>query len=425
MTQGPKELAEALTKHHLVFQHSDASLEEALSGVKTFYLGIDPTADSLHVGHLVPLSLARTLMKSGMKAIILLGGATGMIGDPSGKTSERTALSEGEVSPNARALKGQIAETLGTSKFELVNNESWLKRENLLEFLRDIGKHFTINEMIRKENVRERIERPEVSISYTEFSYALLQAYDFFHLFERHEATLQVGGSDQWGNITSGIELIRKKLGKSAHGITFPLLVDKITGKKFGKSESGAVWLDGKKTKPFTFYQFWLSLSDESALEFLPMLTEISDEEISRIEREMKEHPEERSAQRALAQEETSLIHGGKTATACERTTEILFGGKISFKELSREDKRLLLGTALTIELSRKAFSEGILFVDFLTEKGIMFSKREAREFIQNGAITLNDEKITDLGFRLVLKNLPEELSLIRKGKKEVFILSY
>ncbi len=302
-------LSEVLKERGYVYQHS-AGLEEITDAKKrTLYLGIDPSADSLHVGSLVGLLVMRQFLEHGHKVILLTGGGTGMIGDPGGKSEERNLLDEETIALNTQAVAAQIRKVFGRSDFIEENNAAWLTQVKLLEFLRDIGKHFTVNAMIKKDTVKTRLDA-ESPISFTEFSYSLLQGYDFLHLHEAYGCDLQVGGSDQWSNILSGVEFVRRKTGKVVYAFTWPLLINKSTGKKFGKSERGAVWLDAQKTSPFEFYQFWFNAADADVEEYLLKMTLLPKDDIDAVMAEQRQNPAARPAQKKLAYEVTKLVHG-------------------------------------------------------------------------------------------------------------------
>lgn len=302
-------LSQVLKERGYVHQHT-GSLEEVVDVPRTLYWGVDPSADSMHVGQLMGMVVLRRFLEHGHKAIIIVGGGTGMVGDPGGKSEERNLLSDEIIRDNTEALRAQFKQLFAGQKFEMINNAEWLRKANLMEFLRDVGKHFTVNEMMRRDSVRPRIENPDASISFTEFSYMLLQAYDFLHLFKEKGCTLQVGASDQWGNIVSGVDLIRRKTADVAHAFCWPLLINKSTGRKFGKSEGGAVWLDAKKTSPYEFYQFWFNSADADVEEYLLKMTPLSKEEIEKVMAEHAQDPSARVAQKRLAQEVTMLVHG-------------------------------------------------------------------------------------------------------------------
>ncbi|HVV15199.1 MAG TPA: tyrosine--tRNA ligase [Candidatus Paceibacterota bacterium] len=322
-------LSQVLRERGYVYQHS-APLEEITDGPKrTLYLGVDPTADSMHVGQLQGILVLRRFLEHGHKLIIVVGAGTGMVGDPGGKSAERNLLSDEVVDGNASALKKQFERLFGGMQFKMVNNADWLRSLNYMEFLRDIGKHFTVNEMIKRDSVRPRLETPDASISYTEFSYMLLQAYDYLHLHGKYSCDLQVGGSDQWGNIVSGVDLIRKKTGDTAYALSWPLLTTR-DGKKFGKSEGNAVWLDPKKTTPFQFYQFWINTNDDEAEKYLLKMTLLPKAEIEKTMEEQRQDPATRAAQKKLAFEVTALVHGIGEAEKARDAARALFSGDAS-----------------------------------------------------------------------------------------------
>jgi len=322
-----RKLSEVLQERGYVYQHS-SGLEETVDTPRTLYLGIDPTADSMHVGHLQAMLVLRRFLENGHKVIVLLGGGTGMIGDPSGKSEERNLLDEATLAQNAAGVKKQAQQLFNSRNFEIQNNLDWLGKLKVIDFLRDIGKHFSVNAMMARDSVKDRLENREQGISYTEFSYMLLQSYDFLHLFEQQGCTLQLGASDQWGNMVSGVDLIRRKTGKTAYALSFPLLVNKSTGKKFGKSEGGAVWLDPTKTSVFDFYQFWINSSDDDVEEYLLKMTLVPKADIESVMAEQRQSPASRAAQRKLAWEVTALVHGEKEADKAKDATEALFSGK-------------------------------------------------------------------------------------------------
>jgi tyrosyl-tRNA synthetase len=349
--------------------------------------------------------------------MVLVGGGTGMIGDPSGKSEERNLLELETVALNAKAMSAQIAHVLGSSEFTIVNNADWLGKLKLLDFLRDIGKHLTINAMIKKDMVRGRLES-EQPMSYTEFAYAPLQAYDFLHLHETKECDLQVGASDQWGNITAGIELVRKKTGNVVYGITAPLLVDKVTGKKFGKSEGGAVWLDANKTSPFSFYQFWFNADDVSVEEYLKKMTLLPLVDIEQILKEHGGNPAERIAQRALAREVTVLVHGEEAAARVTRVSEVMFG-EGGRESLTEEEVHMLMQDA-----PQTSVRAGELLADVLVETGLAASKREARQFLGDGAITLNGARVSDANREMRQEDFQDAaFAIVRRGRRNVHIL--
>ncbi len=340
-------LSGILRERGYVHQHS-AGLEEITDGAqRTVYQGFDPSADSLHVGNLMGLLVMRRFLEAGHKVLFVLGGGTGMIGDPSGKSEERVLLTPGQVAHNGKLIAKQAAALLGSGDFRVVNNADWLGKANLLEFLRDVGKHFSVNAMIQRDSVKERLDGREQGISYTEFSYMLLQAYDFLYLHEHYGCDWQHGSSDQWGNIVSGIDLIRRKTGKTAYGTTHGLLINKSTGKKFGKTEGGAVWLDPTKTSPFEFYQFWLNTSDADVEEYLLKMTLLPKADIDAVMVEQKAAPSSRAAQKKLAYEVTTLVHGASEADKARDFKNIptILAGKLrdAIKDVSTSELRRLV----------------------------------------------------------------------------------
>lgn len=339
-------LSEVLKERGYLYQHSSPVQEITDGSKRTLYLGVDPTADSMHVGQLMGMLVLRRFVENGHKLIVVMGGGTGMIGDPGGKSAERNLLDDATVARNAAALRGQFKQLLGGVDFKMVNNAEWLRKLNYMEFLRDIGKHFTVNEMIKRDSVRPRLEAAEQSISYTEFSYMLLQAYDFLELQQRYSCDLQVGGSDQWGNIVSGVDLIRRKTGAKAYAFSWPLLTDK-SGKKFGKSEGNAVWLAAGKTTPFHFYQFWFNTEDDMAEELLLKMTLLPKADIDAVMAEQKANPSSRAAQKKLAYEVTALVHGTDEADKAKdfKNMPAISAGKLrdAVKDISTSELRRLV----------------------------------------------------------------------------------
>ncbi|OFI47092.1 tyrosine--tRNA ligase [Floricoccus penangensis] len=416
------EIFDELVERGLVFQTTDEdALRKALQeGSVSFYTGYDPTADSLHLGHLVPILNMRRLQLAGHRPIALVGGATGMIGDPSFKDTERSLQTTETVLEWTKGIKKQLERFLdfeGDNAAVMANNYDWFSKINVLEFLRDVGKHFTINNMMSKESVKSRIES---GISYTEFAYQLLQGYDFYFLNQDQGVTLQVGGSDQWGNMVAGTELIRKKTGETAHVITVPLITDS-TGKKFGKSEGNAVWLDADKTSPYEFYQFWLNVADADVVKFLKIFTFLSLEEIEEIGKEFEAAPHERLGQKVLAREVVTLVHGKDAYEQAVKISEQLFSGNI--KELSVSEIKQGLKDVPNYAVKPE---DNLNIVDILVTAKISPSKRQAREDIQNGAIYINGERQTDTNYTLTNEDkLENELTVIRRGKKKYSILTY
>jgi tyrosyl-tRNA synthetase len=371
----------------------------------------------MHVGQLMGTLVLRRFVEDCHELIILIGDGTGMIGDPGGKSAERNLLDPEVVIKNGDALKAQFENLLGGIKVKaVVRNSVWLSELKYMEFLRDIGKHFTVNEMIKRDTVRPRIETPEQSISYTEFSYMLLQAYDYLQLHMQHACDLQVGGSDQWGNIISGVDLIRRKTGDQAFAFSWPLLVDKKTGKKFGKSEGNAVWLDPVKTTPFQFYQFWLNSDDEMVEELLTKMTLLSLEEITAVVKEHLKNPGDRMAQKRLAKEVTILVHGVEKAQSAEDVSNVLFGDG-GVETLSSEGVALLQSAAPNCEVA-----SGEDVADVLVKSNLASSKREAHQFLTDGAIKLNGEKIDETK-KLSESDFRYNIAFLKRGKNHLCVL--
>ena len=412
-------LSETLRARGYVYQHSSEKLEEITDGAKrTLYLGIDPSADSLHVGQLEAFLILRRFLEDDHKVILLTGGATGMIGDPSGKSAERALLDAGTVGRNSEMISKQAKRLLGRGEFTLLNNAEWLEQVKLIDFLRDVGKSFSVNAMIGRDFVKERLANPEQGISYTEFSYTLLQAYDYWHLHKHYKCDVEVGGSDQWGNIVSGVDFIRRKEGKIVYGLTWPLLVDKA-GKKFGKSEQGTIWLDSSKTSPFQFYQFWLNAPDDSAEEFLLKMTLLSASEIRMIIEEQKKNPSERHAQKKLAREATTLVHGKDIAENVEAVSSVLFG-KNEVKDLSADERELLLKEAPTF-----AVRLGMTLVDVLIASGLASSKREARQFMEDGAVGMNGGLVSGIDRVMMHEDFQDApIATLMRGKRNAVVLT-
>ncbi len=409
-------LSEILRQRGYVHQHSSETLEEITDGKKrTLYLGIDPSADSLHIGNLAGLLVLRHFLTNGHRVVILTGGGTGMIGDPGGKSEERNLLDASTVEHNTKAVAAQIRQVFGSSDFTEVNNADWLTKLKLLEFLRDIGKFFTVNAMIKKDIVKNRLDA-ESPISFTEFSYSLLQGYDYLHLNETYDVDVQVGGSDQWSNILAGVEFIRRKSEKEVYALTWPLIVNKATGKKFGKSEQGAIWLDAKKTSPYTFYQFFLNVEDDFVEELLLKLTLLDFHEIESITTAHKANPSERNAQRELARAVTTLVHGEEAAQNAENVSDVLFGNK-KLSDVSRDAQKLLAQ-----EAPSAGIKIGISIIEALVESKLASSKREARQFIEDGAVSLNDSLIS-LEKVLEESDFDGGLALLKRGKRNAAVL--
>lgn len=406
----------------LIYQQTDEQgIEDLLNKEQvTLYCGADPTADSLHIGHLLPFLTLRRFQEHGHRPIVLIGGGTGMIGDPSGKSEERVLQTEDQVEANVQGLSKQMHRLFefGTDKGAvLVNNKDWLGQISLISFLRDYGKHVGVNYMLGKDSIQTRLEH---GISYTEFTYTILQAIDFGHLNRELNCKIQVGGSDQWGNITSGIELMRRMYGQTeTFGLTIPL-VTKSDGKKFGKSESGAVWLDPEKTSPYEFYQFWINQSDEDVIKFLKYFTFLDKEEIDRLEQSKEEAPHLREAQKALAENVTKFIHGEEALNDAIRISKALFSGDL--KSLSGKELKEGFKDVPQVTLS----SETTNIIEALIETGIASSKRQAREDVNNGAIYINGERQQSVDYEFSNEDkIDNEFTIIRRGKKKYFMVNY
>ncbi len=393
---------------------------------RTVYAGFDPTADSLHVGHLMPLLMLRRFQRAGHKPIALVGGATGMIGDPSGKSDERNLLSPEQLQQNIVGVLPQMRQFLdfesSANPAILVNNMDWIGPFSYLEFLRDVGKHFPVNVMLTKDSVKGRLES-ESGISYTEFSYMLVMAYDFAHLHKHHGCEMQIGGSDQWGNITAGIDLARRMNGAHLYGLTNPLLL-KSDGSKMGKTESGALWLSPERTSPYQFYQYWINVDDADAGKCLRYLTELSQEEIEALDAARAADPGKRESQRRMAEELTRVVHGEEGLSAARRATEIFFGAEIS--ELNDKQLGEIFADVASKELPRARLSDGLPLIDALVESGLSKSKGDARRTIQQGGAYVNNRRISDLEAKLTAKDLASENVLVmRSGKKSYALLRF
>lgn len=411
--------AEELKGRGLVV-HSSTDIEKILSTPRNVYLGMDPTADSLHVGHLEIVLLMRRLGEAGHKLIYLVGGGTGMIGDPKEK-GERPMLDEKAIAHNTKALKAQLKKILGATPFNMADNADWLLKLKLVPFLRDIGKYFSVNDLIKRDIIKKRLETPDESISYTEFTYALLQGFDFYTLYQKYGCDLQIGASDQWTNILSGVDLIHKKLGKDVYAFTAPLVTD-ASGKKFGKSEGNAVWLDAKKTSPFRFYQFWINLPDTGIETYLKAYTFISLGEIEALMARHSQNPADREAQETLARLVTEIVHGPAAAAQAAAATDALFGDT-PFAELSKEALAVALAEAPSVKFSRGDLKEGASLSEALVTGGLASSKSEARRLIEGKGITLSGQTIESPDQKIFPGDLKSGYALVRKGKQGVLIL--
>jgi len=392
----------------------------------TAYIGFDPTADSLHIGSLLPVLALMRLQRAGHFPIAVVGGGTGMIGDPSGKSAERSMLTREQIDANCAGVRAQLERFLdftGPRAARLVNNMEWLGPLNVIEFLRDIGKHFSVNSMIQRDSVQLRLSGRDQGISFTEFTYALLQAYDFLELHDRFGCRLQVGGSDQWGNITDGVELIRRLRQGSAYGVTMPL-VTRSDGSKFGKSESGNVWIDGKRTSPFAFYQFWLNVADAEAARYLRFFTFLETEAIGALEARHASRPEQREAQRELAAQVTAMVHGDAALASARRTTSVLFeGGDLRTLDAAELDEGLR--EAPRTPVGRDELASGTLDLpSALARTGLAPSKGQARTFIQQGAVSVNGDVVREESRKLGAADLlAGRFVVLRRGKKTYALL--
>lgn len=401
-------LFEELTWRGLIDNVTDPELEEKINkGGLTFYIGTDPTADSLHIGHYSTFSMATRLKQGGHNPILLVGGATGLIGDPR-PTAERAMITKEQLEYNYTRLRKQVEDIFG---FEVVNNYDWSKDINFIDYLRDYGKFFNVNYMLNKETVKSRLD---IGITYTEFSYMIMQSLDFLYLYENKNCVLQIGGSDQWGNITSGVELIRKKIGKEAYGLTMPLIT-KADGTKFGKSESGTIWLDKEKTSSYELYQFLLNSEDSKVIDYLKRLTFLSREEIEELEKSNQEEPHLRKAHKALAKEVITFLHGEEEYDNAVKISENLFNGNI--KEVPLNDLKVGLKDVPSFQIKEDTI------LNILVDNNIVSSKREGRELLTSNAISINGDIINDENYQITKKDaIEEEVIVIRRGKKKYYL---
>ncbi|MDX1566975.1 MAG: tyrosine--tRNA ligase [Longimicrobiales bacterium] len=402
--------------------------EEAFAGDPvTAYIGFDPTARSLHVGTLLPIMGLVHLQRHGHRPIAVVGGGTGLIGDPSGKSQERVLLTRDEVAHNLEGIREQLERFLDFDAEEnparILNNLEWLGELSFVDFLRDVGKHFSVNVLLRKESIRRRLEDEESGISYTEFSYVLLQAYDFYELYQRHGCTVQLGGSDQWGNIVAGADLIRRVAGGKAHGVVFPLLTTSA-GTKFGKTEEGTIWLDPERTSPFRFYQFWINTDDADVVRYLKFFTLLDREEIAELEQAVEEEPWKREAQRRLAEDVTRRVHGEDGLRRAEEATRVLFGGE-DLEGFGAEEIADIFADVPSTEIDAGELAgDGKDLLDLLAEAGVTSSKGEARRSIDQGGIYLNNRRVEEQGRTVSLDDAVEGRFLVlRKGKKRYHLV--
>lgn len=396
------------------------------NGQISAYVGIDPTADSLHIGHLVSLMLLKHLQQNGHKPLVVIGGSTGMIGDPSFKSEERNLLTLEEITHNLSEIKKQLSKFLnfdsGQNAAEVLNNYDWTKNYTFLEFIRDIGKHITVNYMVAKDSVKKRIAS---GISFTEFSYQLLQGFDYLHLYQTKNCRLQMGGSDQWGNITTGVELIRRVTGGEAFGLTCPL-IKKADGGKFGKTEKGNIWLDATKTSPYSFYQFWLNCSDEDSKKYIRIFTLLSKEEIENMEKEHESNPHLRILQKTLAKELTVCVHSEKDYQASVEASKILFGAGTaeSLSALSKEMFFAVFEGVPQYNITVSKFQDGINIVELLAEETDIFaSKGEARRMLKENGVSINKVKVSDSSIVTLKELINNQYLLIQKGKKNYYVI--
>jgi tyrosyl-tRNA synthetase len=423
-TKGKSTFLEELRWRGFLEAATSDDLDEYLSERRTMYVGFDPTADSLHLGNLIPVMALAHAQRNGHRPLVLVGGGTGLIGDPSGKTSERTLLTKEKADYNAAQIRTQLSRFFDLSSDEnalMLNNADWLLTLGLLDFLRDIGKHFSVNEMMKRDSVRTRLEERDQGISYTEFSYMLMQAYDFLYLFEHRDCTIQMGGSDQWGNILSGRELIRRIHGKRSEGITFPLLTTS-TGRKFGKTEEGSVWLDAKRTSPYQMYQYWLQTADADVVRYLKLFTFLDEGRIKELEGEAAEKPEKREAQRELATQCTGIIHGEVWVESVKAASRILFDS--SDEVPTGETIAMLAGEVPVTQIPRAEIEAGVALVELLVRTNLAESKGAARKLIEGGGVYLYNERQSRVQTSVSKQNMRwPDAFMLRAGKKNYHLV--
>jgi tyrosyl-tRNA synthetase len=409
-----KKLQTELETRGLIAQVGGGELTDVLQQKRTIYVGVDPTAASMHMGNLVPIILMKHLSDAGHTPMLLVGGATGMIGDPK-ESGERSLLDTKTLKKNIAAIKGQLEGLLEIKSMKVVNNADWLGKVKLIDFLRDVGKHFTVNQLVKRDVIKRRLETEEDSISYTEFTYSLLQGYDYLHLNEQFGVDLQVGGSDQWSNIVSGIDLIRRTNGSAAYALTTPIVTDKTTGKKFGKSEGNAIWLDPKKTSPLTFYQFWLNVADENVADYLHIFSFSSLKKIQSTIAKHQTEPQKRCAQKLLARDVTAFVHGAEITKSIEKVTELLYGAK-KVTRLTEADTRLIIAETPNLAQTRTQAIKGLDIVDALVALELAPSKSQARRLIEGNAVKVH-KKVVPINFIITEKDYIDGLVLVQKGK--------
>ena len=420
-------LLDEYTWRGLLYDATDGSAPAFASRPRVAYIGFDPTASSLHVGSLLPIMGLVHLQRAGHTPVALVGGGTGLIGDPSEKAAERALLSKDEAEANAAGIHSQLAHFLDFevkgNPARMANNLDWLGRVGMVDFLRDVGKHFSINALLGKDSIRRRVQDPQGSISFTEFSYVLLQAYDFLELHDRMGCTVQMGGSDQWGNITAGIELIRRVRGTRAYGVTFPLLTTS-SGTKFGKTESGTVWLDPARTSPYRFYQFWMNTPDADAGAYLRLFTLFAREEVEELEASIEAEPHRRLAQKALAADVTRRLHGEDGLDRARKASQVLFGGEV--EGLDADEIADIFADVPSSRISAgDVAGDGLPLVDLLHRSGLAISKSDARRAIAGGGVYLNNRRVADVATRVMaVKNtLHGEFVVLRRGKKRYHLV--
>ncbi len=420
-------IIDELAWRDLLFDHTEGIRDLTKDQKITVYNGFDPTGDSLHIGHLVPMMSLARWQRFGHTPIAVAGGGTAMIGDPSGKSEERNLLNQEEIEHNLSSIQGQLASLLDfevkSNPAMIVNNYDWLSELNLMTFLRDIGKHFTVNYMVSKDSVKSRLEREGEGISFTEFTYMLMQSYDYLHLFDAYNCVVQAGGSDQWGNITAGIELIRRMRSTKVHGVAYPLIVN-ASGSKFGKTAGGeTAWLDPQRTSPYRFYQFWLNTDDADVVNYLKYFTWLTRPEIKKLEHAVDEHPERREAQRTLAREMTLMIHGETALAKAEQASRVLFGGDLD--GLSVDDIQDIFADVPSSAVARNALGgEGVSVVDLLVDSDLATGKGDARRSIKGGGIYLNNQRVTDTAQMATATDaIDGQFIILRKGRKRYHLI--
>ena len=419
-------LLEELRWRGLLQDATEGAAEHLAEAPRTIYIGFDPTGPSLHIGTLLPIMGLVHAQRAGHTPIALVGGGTGLIGDPSGKAAERTLLTKEKAAENAESIRAQLEHFLDfdakSNAARMRNNLDWLGGLPLVDFLRDIGKHFSINQLLAKESVKRRIASDESGISFTEFSYALLQSYDFLELHRSEGCTVQMGGSDQWGNITAGIDLVRRMEGARAYGVVFPLITQ-ASGVKFGKTEAGAIWLDAEMTSPFRFYQYWINVEDADIVRYLKFFTLLTQDRIDELAAEVDSAPQSRAAQRALAEDVTRRLHGETGLAAAERATRALFGGEVD--GLGAEEIADIFADVPSSEIARDALAGGKPIVELLAETGITSSKGEARRAIEGGGVYVNGVRVADIGATVTADQAIEgRFLLMRMGKKRYHLVA-